>query len=75
LEGAVRGGVQVCKAIDLPFDVLSNVFGEAFHSWHHLYPRAYKRPGLDLPYWTFILPLKQLGMLSGENIMAKSKVV
>jgi stearoyl-CoA desaturase (delta-9 desaturase) len=69
-----KGKLVVCKAVDLPFDPLANIFGEAYHSWHHLYPRAYKRPGLDVPYWTFILPLKTVGLIYGDNIMAKSKV-
>lgn len=49
-----------CKAADMPHDVLSNIFGEAYHKHHHLHPRLCKRPGLDVPYWTCIYPLKRV---------------
>ena len=63
-----------CRAVDLPFDPLANTFGEAYHGWHHKHPMAYKRPGLDLPYWCFIKPAIAMGFLWGENKMAQVKV-
>ena len=51
-----------CKASDLPHDPLSNLFGEAYHRDHHAHPAKCKRPGLDVPYWTCIKPLKQMGV-------------
>eukprot|EP00227_Mantoniella_beaufortii_P007418 CAMPEP_0197590688 /NCGR_PEP_ID=MMETSP1326-20131121/11991_1 /TAXON_ID=1155430 /ORGANISM="Genus nov. species nov., Strain RCC2288" /LENGTH=302 /DNA_ID=CAMNT_0043155901 /DNA_START=123 /DNA_END=1031 /DNA_ORIENTATION=+ len=63
-----------CRAVDLPFDPLANTFGEAYHGWHHKHPLAYKRPGLDLPYWMFIKPAIAMGFLWGENKMAEVKV-
>lgn len=54
--------VDACKAADRPLDVLSNIFGEAFHKDHHVYPAKCKRPGLDVPYWTCIKPLKCIGV-------------
>jgi len=48
---------SVCKAIDNPMDILSNIFGESYHKHHHKYPNLSKRPGIDIPYWTFIKPL------------------
>ena len=33
-----------------------------------MHPRAYHRPGLDLPYWAAIKPLLLVGLLRGENI-------
>jgi stearoyl-CoA desaturase (delta-9 desaturase) len=56
-----------CKAMDLPMDPLANFFGEAHHAWHHTHPVAYHRPGLDVPYWTFIKPGLMLGFFWGEN--------
>ena len=53
---------RTCNATDVPFSI-ANVVGEAYHGWHHKHPRAYKRPGLDLPYYTFLLPLFVLGMI------------
>jgi hypothetical protein len=35
---------------------------------------AYKRPGLDLPYWMFILPGLKTGLLWGPNKMQEVKV-
>ncbi|GMH48325.1 hypothetical protein TL16_g00267 [Triparma laevis f. inornata] len=63
-----------CRARDIPADPLSNIFGEAHHGWHHRFPLAHKRPGIDAPYWLFILPLKSLGLLWGKNNMAEVKV-
>ena len=57
-----------CKAMDKPEDPLSNIYGEAYHAWHHEHPRAYRRPGLDLPYWIFIKPGLSLGFFSGGNL-------
>lgn len=64
----------MCRAVDLPLDPLANSFGEAYHGWHHKHPLAYKRPGLDLPYWTFIKPAIAVGLLWGENKMHEVKV-
>lgn len=72
--GAGFPGGGVCRAVDLPFDPLSNIFGEAHHAWHHKHPLAFKRPGLDLPYWLFIKPLLAVGVFSGENKMAAANV-
>ena len=51
-----------CKAKDIPSDILSNIFGESYHKHHHKYPKLFKRPGIDLPYWTFIAPMFTLGI-------------
>jgi len=61
----------VCRAADIRFDLLSQIFGEAYHGWHHRHPLAYKRPGLDLPYWIFILPGLKTGLFRGHNKMYK----
>ena len=53
---------DVCKASDMPHDILSNVFGEAYHKDHHIHPSKCRRPGLDLPYWTCIMPMQRLGI-------------
>jgi len=63
-----------CRARDIPLDPLSKILGEAHHGWHHKFPLAYKRPGIDAPYWLFILPLKQVGLLWGENRMIETMV-
>lgn len=63
-----------CKAVDLPVDPLANCFGEAYHGWHHRHPLAYKRPGIDLPYWLFVLPALQAGIVWGPNKMHEVKV-
>jgi stearoyl-CoA desaturase (delta-9 desaturase) len=55
-------GTSICNATDVPFSI-ANVVGEAYHEWHHKHPCAYKRPGLDIPYYTFILPLSVLGLI------------
>lgn len=59
----------VCKALDNPYDPLSQIFGEAYHDWHHVNPRAYHRPGLDLPYWLIIKPMLMLGVFTGKNVL------
>lgn len=59
-HGAVNN--EKCKASDNPCDVLSNVFGEAYHKHHHQHPKLAKRPGIDIPYWTFILPMFYLNI-------------
>lgn len=56
-----------CQARDIPLDPLSNLMGEAYHRWHHQHPKAFQRPGLDLPYYLFILPLLKLGVFHGKN--------
>lgn len=53
---------QTCQASDIPYDVLSNIFGEAYHKHHHKYPSLRKRPGLDIPYWTCIKPMLLCGV-------------
>ena len=63
-----------CRAVDLPLDPLANVFGEAYHGWHHKHPLAYKRPGIDLPYWLCIKPCMALGLMWGPNKMHEVKV-
>ena len=65
-------GVQ-CKASDIPTDPLSQIFGEAYHLWHHENPRAFARPGLDLPYYFFIKPLLVLGVFQGKNTLRRNK--
>ena len=47
-EGKFPGA---CQARDIPLDPLSNLMGEAYHRWHHQHPKAFQRPGLDLPYY------------------------
>ena len=51
-----------CKAVDNPGDILSNIYGESYHKHHHKHPRLAKRPGIDIPYWTFILPMLYLNL-------------
>ncbi|KAK3270142.1 hypothetical protein CYMTET_21446 [Cymbomonas tetramitiformis] len=63
-----------CKAQDLPYDPLANLYGEAYHQWHHVHPRAYKRPGIDAPYWIFIKPALALGLFKGENKLGEAKL-
>ena len=31
------------------------------------FPKAFQRPGLDLPYYLFILPMLKLGVFHGKN--------
>ena len=63
-----------CHARDIPWDPLSNIFGEAYHAWHHIHPRAHWRPGVDLPYFLAIKPMLMLGVFQGPNIMHKTKL-
>lgn len=63
-----------CRAVDLPLDPLANVFGEAYHGWHHKHPLAYKRPGIDLPYWLCIKPCMMMGLMWGPNKTHEVKV-
>lgn len=58
-----------CQARDIPLDPLSNLMGEAYHLWHHQHPKAFHRPGLDLPYYCFILPMLKLGVFQGKNAL------
>ena len=53
---------DTCKAKDIPTDLLSNIFGESYHKHHHKYPNLSKRPGIDIPYWTFIKPCLMLNI-------------
>jgi stearoyl-CoA desaturase (delta-9 desaturase) len=52
-----------CNASNIPLDVLSNLFGEAYHEIHHRYPVQFKRKGMDLPYHLFLKPLILLGFI------------
>jgi len=65
---------DTCKAQDKPLELLSHIFGEAYHHWHHVHPRAYHRPGLDVPYYAFILPLLTCGLFSGPNLMGAKEL-
>ena len=62
-----------CHALDNWKDPLSNFFGEAYHLWHHVHPRAHHRPGLDVPYWLCIKPCLALGIFSGTNMLSANK--
>ena len=73
-EGGSHEADGECHARDIPLDPLSNVFGEAYHAWHHVHPRAHHRPGLDLPYYLAIKPMLMLGIFKGDNIMHQSAV-
>jgi len=73
-EGGHHVADNLCHGRDIPADPLSNLLGEAYHGWHHVYPRAHHRPGWDLPYYIGILPALKLGLFQGENIMWEDKV-
>jgi stearoyl-CoA desaturase (delta-9 desaturase) len=55
-----------CKALDNPSDTLSNLFGEAYHEWHHTHPIEFHRPGIDLPFYLFINPLIAMGVIQSS---------
>jgi len=40
------------------------VLGEMDHKDHHIHPNKAHRPGIDLPYWLVLRPLRALGVLS-----------
>ena len=63
-----------CKAEDKAWEWLSDVFGEAYHQWHHVHPRAFHRPGRDWPYYLVIAPCLRLGIFSGKNILSESRL-
>ena len=73
-DGGAHEADGECHARDIPLDPLSNVFGEAYHAWHHIHPRAHWRPGIDLPYFLGIWPMLKLGVFRGPNIMHKAKL-
>ena len=63
---------NICNSIDLLYDPLAALHGEAYHKDHHSHPRRAKRPGPDLGYFLAILPLQTLGILqSAENVNSK----
>eukprot|EP01134_Creolimax_fragrantissima_P000846 CFRG0846T1 len=51
-----------CKAKDEE-RLLAQLVGEAYHLDHHNYPMKAKRPGWDLPYWTFLVPCEKAGLI------------
>ena len=53
-----------CNASDIPFDILSNIFGEAYHKIHHEKPSQLKRNGIDLPYYLFLSPLLKMKIIT-----------
>ena len=53
---------NICNSIDLLYDPLAALHGEAYHKDHHSHPRRAKRPGPDLGYFLAILPLQILGI-------------
>ena len=73
-DGGTHEANGECHARDIPLDPLANVFGEAYHAWHHIHPRAHWRPGIDLPYFLGIWPMLKLGVFRGPNIMHKAKL-
>mmetsp|Transcript_28277 Transcript_28277/g.42762 ORF Transcript_28277/g.42762 Transcript_28277/m.42762 type:complete len:363 (+) Transcript_28277:81-1169(+) len=42
---------------------VADLIGERIHSDHHDHPRKSHRPGPDLCYWLFLLPLEKLGLI------------
>jgi fatty-acid desaturase len=50
-----------CTAID--HGLLADLVGERYHEHHHRVPYAAARPGIDLPYWLFLMPLQKLGLI------------
>jgi len=59
--------IGTCKAKDAPTDIFVNIFGEAYHNWHHKHPTKFKRPGLDLPYWLCIKPCFRIGVFKKQK--------
>ena len=56
-----------CRALDTA-RFLGDLVGESAHAHHHMHPKALLRPSLgppyiDVPYYVFILPLLQLGLI------------
>jgi stearoyl-CoA desaturase (delta-9 desaturase) len=42
--------------------------GEGHHENHHKFPKRAHRPGIDLPYWFFLLPLEKLRLVWDLNL-------
>lgn len=56
---------KTCKSVD-SVRILSELVGESHHDDHHMHPRRLRRPGLDLPYWLIIAPLRTSCMISAH---------
>uniref|UniRef100_A0A7S0LKH0 Fatty acid desaturase domain-containing protein n=1 Tax=Coccolithus braarudii TaxID=221442 RepID=A0A7S0LKH0_9EUKA len=81
----VGGSGAVCKGADkyvlkntpnVLFSMLNRhlwigaLCGENCHGHHHHYAQLAQRPGIDLPYWLFVLPLRSLGLISDAKLLS-----
>ena len=55
-----------CKSVDV-VRVLSEIVGESHHHDHHVHPQRARRPGMDLAYTLFVLPLLKVGLVRIER--------
>lgn len=63
----IEMSAATCRALDTA-RFLGDLVGESAHAHHHIHPKALLRPSLgppyiDVPYYIFILPLLQLGLI------------
>lgn len=52
-----------CKGLDMTTDPLSYLLGEGLHDHHHAHPNLAHRPGCDLGWYVFLLPMKMAGLI------------
>jgi hypothetical protein len=53
--------------VDVIWDPLCSLHGEASHEDHHEHPFKARRPGIDAPYWLFVMPLLSLGVIQMKH--------
>lgn len=58
---------KICKAVDVVWDPLCNLHGEAHHNDHHEHPSKAHRPGIDACYYMFVLPLMSFGLIQEKQ--------
>jgi len=58
---------KLCQAVDVIWDPLCSLHGEASHEDHHEHPFKAHRPGIDAPYWLFVKPLLSLGVIQMKH--------
>lgn len=51
-----------CRAVNAP-RLLAELVGESYHLDHHDHPKKAHRPGLDLPFWLFVRPMRACKLL------------
>jgi len=54
---------KICQAVDVFWDPLCSLHGEAHHADHHEHPAKLHRPGVDLAYFMFVVPLMSSGLI------------